>query len=189
MLVKSPRTERLLRPSLRDHVGVHVARREAGDAPTAEERNQVVSHDPDVVSAGRAPVVSPLVLLPHGQREQTLELVLTKGLPMDLIVQDSQGTPIPRATIKGQLVVYVGEDSRNLDAQTAQANDRGQLRLEHVGQAKYSLTVMAPGFQRRTLTKTFSAEKPFNASAPYAITMKAANPNLKAGLIGAKVLI
>ncbi len=127
---------------------------------------------------GRAAAVSPVVTLLPGDSEKTVELVLTRGANVDVLIQDESGKPIPQAWLQRSESITVRGGSSSFGSQEQQADPQGRLRLEHIGEADYSLAVQAPGYQRVQMKQHFRDPAEFTAESPFVITLKAARPTV-----------
>lgn len=136
-------------------------------------------------SPDRAAAVSPVVILLPGDPEKTVELVLTRGAGMEIAIRDEAGQPIPRAWLQRSDSITVRNGSSSFGSQEQQADENGRLRLEHIGDADYALSILAPGFQRLQLKRQFRQPTQYTADAPFVITLKSARATVARVLDGA----
>lgn len=127
---------------------------------------------------GRAAAVSPVVTLLPGDSEKTVELVLTRGANVEVLIQDESGKPIPQAWLQRSESITVRSGSSSFGSQDQQADSQGRLRLEHIGETDYSLAVQAPGYQRVQMKQHFRDSGEFTTESPFIITLKAARPTI-----------
>ena len=126
---------------------------------------------------GRATVVSPVISLMPTDREMTIELILTKGTPVDVVVRNEQGQPIPHAWVQQSTPLKLRSSTSWSGGAELQADEHGRLRFEHIGNIEHSFQVMAPGYQRLQFENAFQDPTPFTPDAPLFITLKAARPS------------
>lgn len=125
---------------------------------------------------GRAIVTSPVISLMPTDREKTIELILTKGLPVDVVVRNEQGQPIPHAWVQQSTPLKLRSSISWSGGAELQADEHGRLRFEHIGNIEHSFLAMAPGYQRLQFENAFRDPTPFTPDAPLFITLKAARP-------------
>lgn len=126
---------------------------------------------------GRTPALSPLLWLHPGDGAKSVELVLKKGSPIDAVVRDPQGRPIPKAVIRSSVNLAVAGSSSGLSTNEFDADEQGRVKLTDVGDVGYSLEIQAPGFQRHRMNTTFAGDpSPFTAEAPFVVTLTPARP-------------
>jgi beta-lactamase regulating signal transducer with metallopeptidase domain len=125
---------------------------------------------------GRASVVSPIVALMPGGPARTIELVLTRGVPVEILVKNSEGEPVPHAWVQQSTRVTIRGSASGLSGTEHQADENGRLQLPQIGSAEYLLMVQAPGYQRLEFKHEFDEHQPFASEAPFGITLKKARP-------------
>ncbi|WP_010583997.1 M56 family metallopeptidase [Schlesneria paludicola] len=135
----------------------------------------VASHE------GWAPVVSPIVsVIPRGH-DNVIELVLTKGRSVQVVVRNQDGERISGAFSRIQLNVKNGASTSSAGVVPieSQADAQGRLQFEHIGLGDYGLQVKAPGYQRFELEHSFVHDSLQSAAeAPFVVTMKRAHPTV-----------
>lgn len=124
----------------------------------------------------RASVVSPLVALMPGGPARTIELVLTRGVPVEILVKNQTGEPVPHAWIQQSTRVTIRGSSSGLSGTEHQADENGRVQLPRIGSAEYVLTVQAPGYQRLEFKHEFDERKLFTSEAPLEVPLKEARP-------------
>lgn len=125
---------------------------------------------------GRATAVSPVVTLFPGDQGKTVELVLTRGADVEVVIRDDAGKPIPRAWLQRSDSITVRGGSSGFGSQELQADENGRLRLQHIGDTDCSLDVQAPGYQRFQRKQHFSNPATFTEDSPFVITLQPARP-------------
>jgi hypothetical protein len=93
---------------------------------------------------GYAPAWLGPLTLSAGQKLDDVDLKLTKGHSATLLFVNQQGQPIPTVSVSAYPVVGLGAGGPHLPQL---ADDAGRLRLEHLADAPYELTIEAAGFQ------------------------------------------
>ena len=124
---------------------------------------------------GYAAAISPVTNLMAGESEKIIELILTTGRTIDVVVKDGHGNPIPNAWVQQSVQMGVRGSTSGLGGGEKQTNQSGQLQLEHIGNAGYAFNVMAPGFQQKEFKRSFQSDST-DAVAPLAITLEPARP-------------
>lgn len=126
---------------------------------------------------GRATVISPVISLMPTDREKTVELILTKGSPVDVVVRNEKGEPVPHAWVVQTTPLKLRSSTSWSGGAELQADEHGRMRFEHIGNIEHSFQVMAPGYQRLQFEQSFLDPMPFTPEAPLFITLKAARPS------------
>ncbi|MDA0660359.1 MAG: M56 family metallopeptidase [Planctomycetota bacterium] len=125
---------------------------------------------------GRATMTSPVITLLPTDREKTIELILTKGSPVDVAVRNEQGQPISHAWVQQTTPIKLRRSTSSSGNAEQQADEHGRLRFEHIGNTEQTFHVLAPGYQRLQFEHTFGDPSLFTREDPLVITLKAARP-------------
>ncbi len=129
-----------------------------------------------VMYPDRAAAISPLVMLMPTDKEKTIELVLKSGSPLRVRLQDEQGRPVPKATLRYSTVVSAGSGSSSLHRAEQEADAQGLVQLEHLDEGDHQFEIRASGFQRTQIKRTLDKTTLSNADAPLVITLRVARP-------------
>lgn len=124
-----------------------------------------------------AAVSSPIITLMPDDKEKTIELILTKGSPVDALITNEQGQPVSQAMVKSTAIFGFRSGSwSGSSAQETQTDDSGRFQFSHIANSEYSIEVMAKGYQRLRQKESLGKWAVANSDEPFKMVLKPARP-------------
>lgn len=146
----------------------------------AEFRNTLTFPPCQLLIAGSIPdrggAQTPLLSLFAGDPPRTVELVIKPGHPVHVAIQNERQEPVPMARLQSGFQSLIRGTGTTMGYVQLQADDRGEVIVKNVIDARYAFNLQAAGYQRRNLNESFSHPENFTHATPYVITLKTARP-------------
>lgn len=123
-----------------------------------------------------AAVSSPILTLMPGDKEKTIELILTKGSTVEALVTNEHGEPVPEAVVNYTAGLGFRGSWTGGAGQETNSDKNGRCQLSHIAGSEYVIEVMAKGYQRLRLKESLEQAISTSSTEPFRLVLKPARP-------------